>query len=181
MSSCLFASDFNIMDFSDPNKYEWENETDRLTFREDYYISKEMLQEYRALKQSPMSNALKNAVAPGWGHFSIGSNTKGQIFLVSQLALLGTSIYYYERSMIHYRKYKTATQIDEINEHYNNALVPYRQSNLLFGLFVVIWGYTIYDVIVETNQYNWNRWNEITERQRDQNLVITPTGITWRF
>ena len=83
--------------------------------------------------------------------------------------------------MIHYRKYETATQIDEIEEHYENAILPYRQSNLLFGLLAVVWGYTIYDAIVETNQYNANRWNELTQRESNQTLAITPTGVTLRF
>lgn len=180
-SKIIVADDFSIMEFSNPYKYDWTDETARLEYREDLLTNTSLLDEYSQLKHSPLSNALRTAVAPGWGHFSLGSHTKGQIFLVAQLALLGSSIYYYEKSMIHYRKYKSATQIDEMNEHYNEALLPYRQSNLLFGLFVVVWGYTIYDVINETNDYNWNRWNELTGEENNFNLSITPNGISLRF
>jgi len=177
----LRGNDFNIMDFSNPYKYDWYDETGRIEFRDSLLVATQLLDDYEQVKQSPLSNALKTAVLPGWGHFSVNSYTKGQIFLGSQLVLLGTSIYFYEKSMIHYRKYKSATQIDEIEEHYENAILPYRQSNLLLGLLAVVWGYTIYDAIVETNQYNANRWNELTQSESNQSLIITPTGVSLRF
>lgn len=180
-SGTLLANDFNIMEFSNPYKYDWYDEADRTDFRDSLMIRTMLLDEYDELKQSPMSNALKTAILPGWGHFSLKSYTKGQVFLGAQLALLGSSIYYYEKAMIHYRRYEKATQIDEINEHYDNALLPYRQSNLLFGLLVVVWGYTIYDVMVETNSYNQNIWNNLLHPGSEQALIITPTGITLRF
>jgi hypothetical protein len=179
--SLLFAEDFSIMDFSDPYKYEWYNAEDRYTFRDSLSQSNLLLEDYLEIRQSPLTNALKTAVAPGWGHFSVKSYTKGQILLGSQLALLGTTLYFYERSMIHYRKYKKATQIDEIDEHYNNALIPYRQSNLFIGLFIVVWGYSIYDVINETNQYNYERWRELNERENSYEISISPNGVSFRF
>ncbi|MBW6515828.1 MAG: hypothetical protein K0B81_04320 [Candidatus Cloacimonetes bacterium] len=177
----ILSADFSIMEFSNPYKYEWFEEEDRITFRDSLEYRTMILSEYDELKQSTMTNALKTAFLPGWGHFTLRSYTKGQIFLGAQLALLGSSLYYYEKAMIHYRRYEKATQIDEINEHYDNALLPYRQSNLLLGLFIVVWGYTIYDVIVETNQHNWNIWNDLVQQNSNQALIITPTGITLRF
>ncbi len=172
-----------VLELSDPYKYGWHEESNRLTFRDSLTVSTSLLNEYNNLKQSSWTNALKTAVAPGWGHFSIGRNTKGQIFLVSQLAILGTSLYYYERSMIHYRKYRDATNIDDINEHYDNAVEPYRRSNLFLGLFFVVWGYSIYDVMSETSSYNGELWNQIVEEEmsKKKGLQITPTGISWRF
>jgi len=172
-----------VQELSNPYKYNWHEESTRLDFRDSLTVSTSLLDDYDNLKQSSWTNALKSAVAPGWGHFSIGRNTKGQVFLISQIAILGTSLYYYERSMIHYRKYRNATNIDDINEHYDNAVEPYRRSNLFLGLFFVVWGYSIYDVMSETNRYNGELWNQIVEEEisRHSSIQITPTGISWRF
>ena len=139
------------------------------------------LDEYSAKKQSPIINALKTSVAPGWGHFSVESYTKGQIFLGVQLALLGSGIYFREKAMIEYRKYEKATQIDDIDKYYDDTIIPHRQSSLLFTLSIVVWGYTIYDAIVETNHYNWELWEKLSTDKLSSNLSITPVSITWRF
>lgn len=170
-----------IQDFSNPYKYGWTDEESRLQARDYNFLQNMLLEEYNSQKQSPMINAFKTAIAPGWGHFSLGSYTKGQIFLASQLVLLGSGIYYREKAMIEYSKYEKATQIDDINRYYESAITPYRQSSLLLTLLVIVWGYTIYDVINETNEYNWTLWDRLSEDYISSNVTITPTSITFRF
>ena len=181
LTSILTAQDFDVVEFSNPYKYGWLNEYSRLAARDSLFINSMMLDEYNDRMQSPLLNALKTAVAPGWGHFSVGSYTKGQLLLGSQIVLFGTSFYYREQAMIDYRKYKNATQIDDINNFYNSAVTPYRQSNLLLGLFFVIWGYTIYDSVIETHDYNNNLWYQLKEERTTYKISLTPTSISVRF
>lgn len=180
MPVSLLGSGFDIHRFSDPFKYNWPNEETRLRFRDNLFMQTVMLDEYEEQKQAPLTNALKTAIAPGWGHFSVNSYTKGQVFLGVQVVLLGTGLYYREKAMIEYRKYENATQIEDINRYYDDAMIPHRQSTLLLSLFAIMWGYTIYDSILETNNYNWNLWESISG-SIDSNLTITPTSITYRF
>jgi len=127
----LYSQDFDISEFSDPHKYGWIDEETRLAARDSLFLNTVLIDDYNEQMQSPILNAVKTAIAPGWGHFSVGSYTKGQVFLASQLVLLGTSIYYREQAMIDYRKYENATHIDDINGYYDSAITPYRQSNLI--------------------------------------------------
>lgn len=180
-SITVYAEEFSIMDFTDPYKYEWYDEASRLAFRDRLERHSLLLSEYGEIKQSPLTNALKTAIAPGWGHYSVNSYTKGHVFLTTQIVLLGATYYFHDRSMIHYNRYKKATQIDEMNEHYENALIPYRQSNMLLGLFAAVWVYTIYDAVLETHRYNREAWDDLTERNQSSAFIVTPTGITLRF
>ncbi|MCB5230593.1 MAG: hypothetical protein WCX83_02715 [Candidatus Cloacimonas sp.] len=177
----LIAETFDIRAFSDPQKYGWTDEDMRLEARDNLFLRNMLLDDYAMYAQSPLKNALKSSVAPGWGHFSINSYTKGQVFLGVQLGLLGSSLYFREKSSVEYKKYQKATQIDDIKRYYDNAVIPYRESNLLLGLFIVVWGYTIYDVIIETNNYNQAVWNDLIEPINEPALKITPTGISYRF
>ena len=179
--SILEAQEFDIRKFSDPQKYGWADETLRLDARDDLFIRNMLLEDYNKQAQSPLTNVIKTSFAPGWGHFSLGSYTKGQVLLGTQLGLLGTSLYLREKANIEYKKYKGATQIDAIHDYYESAIIPYRQSNLLLGLFVVVWGYTIYDVVLETHNYNDNIWNELTNSMTVGSLNITPISISYRF
>ncbi len=173
----LFADEFDVLEFSSPVKYGWANEQMRLAARDSLFIKNLHLDKYNQLRQNPLNNVMKTAIAPGWGHFSVGSNTKGQVFLASQIALLSTGIYFHQKSMIEYRKYKKATQIDEMNQYYDSAITPYRQANLLFGLFFAVWCYTIYDVVLETNSYNADVWEDIVNNR----LKVTPSGVSIEF
>lgn len=176
-STVLSASSFDINQFSNPFKYEWSDEEERLRSRDNLFLETMLLDKYNEQKQSAVVNALKTSIAPGWGHFSVESYTKGQVFLGIQLVLLGTGMYFRDKAMIEHSKYEQATQIDDIVKYYDQAQIPFRQSGLLFSLWFIVWGYTIYDVVIETNQYNWDLWDSI----RESNLTITPTSISYRF
>lgn len=176
----LAGQELDIGRFSNPFKYGWVDEESRLNSRDKLFMRTVMLDQYHQEKQSSAVNALKTAIAPGWGHFSLESYTKGQLFLGVQIMLLGTGLYYREKSMIEFRKYEKATQVDDIKRYYDDAIIPHRQSTLLLSLFFIVWGYTIYDSIIETQTYNWDLWGKISGNE-DANLTITPTSITYRF
>lgn len=53
-----------------------------------------------------------------------------------------------------YKLYKQATQIDEIEQYYKDAQVPYQYSFILMGFAGIIWAYNIFDVIQSTQDYN---------------------------
>ncbi len=177
----LEASQVSTSNFADPYKYGWIDESTRLNARDDFFLRTMLLEDYYNQKQSPFSNALKSAIAPGWGHFSVESYTKGQILLGIQLSLLGSGIYFREKANIQYNKYEEATQIEDINRYYNNAITPHRQSNFLLSIFFVVWAYTIYDTVLETNDYNDSLWNNIYLNRRNMSISIYPTSIQVKF
>jgi hypothetical protein len=177
----LAAQDFDINQFSDPAKYNWKDLGERQDAQNELLERQKLLQIYQANRLSLATNLGKSAVIPGWGHFSAESYTKGQILMGLEIVVVGTSLYYYDQAMESYDKYKNATQVDEINQFYNDAQSPYRASQAFMGLAVIIWGYTLYDTYNETEQYNSRLWNKIMTEYNRKNLQITPVGISWRF
>ncbi|HHE37266.1 MAG TPA: hypothetical protein ENL20_01675 [Candidatus Cloacimonetes bacterium] len=174
-------AEFDIKKFSNPYKYNWDTTEKQHIYRENLMERQKLLQVYQLKKQNITTNLIKSAIAPGWGHFSARSYTKGQILLGLELAILGTSLYYYDISMEQYDKYKKATYIEDINQYYSNAKMPYIYSQGLLGLGIVIWIYTVYDTIAVTEEYNQNLWQEIFFDFQQKKISITPTGITLRF
>jgi hypothetical protein len=177
----LSAQDFDMNKFSDPAKYRWDDLSTRQNVQTDLLERQKLLQIYQMGRISTAANLGKSAVMPGWGHFSAESYTKGQVLLGLEILSVGTSLYFYDQAMESYDKYKKATQIDVINQEYNDSLKPYRFSQAFLGLAVVIWGYTLYDTYNETENYNARLWNKIMTEYNRKNLQITPTGLSWRF
>ncbi len=179
--SILLAQDFDLEKFSDPQKYGWKDFEERNLAKMDIQERQRLLQIYRMNRLTSAGSLAKSALIPGWGHFSAKSYTKGQILLGMEVVLLGSSLYFYDQAMDSYDKYKKADQIDDMNQHYNDALEPYRYSQAFLGLAVLVWIYTLYDTVNVTEDYNSNLWNDIIREYNKQNIIITPTGISVRF
>lgn len=172
---------FDLMKFSDPEKYGWKTFEDRIEAKNDLLERQKLLQVYQMEKLSIAGSISKSILAPGWGHFSAESYTTGEILLGLHVVLLGTTYYFYDQSMDHYDKYKNATYVEDIQYHYDEALKPYRYAQLMGGLWVILWGYTIWDAVVVTEKYNTKLWDEIVSEYRSSRLKVNPTGFEWRF
>lgn len=175
----IYAKDFNIMDFSRPDKYGWGTFDKRNQAVKNLSERQKLLQLYEMEKQDILGNVIKSVIVPGWGQYHAKNYSKGQIFLGMETVMLLTSYYLYEQSMNKYDRYKKATQIDEINNLYNQASRPYRFSQTFFGAYLVILIYNCYDSIETTNEYNAKVWNRI--EKKSLKISVTPTGLTLRF
>jgi len=181
LSTLLLAEEFDIEEFSNPAKYNWENMKDRFEAREDLVSRQKLLQIYEMNKQQIISNMIKSAFAPGWGHYSSQDYTKGHVLMASEIVLFGTSYYFYNRAMDNYHNYEDSHYIGDIKQLYLDANSNYKYSQLFFSLGTVIWIYTIYDSIGATQEYNQNLWNDLSKKLHSQRVLITPTSITVRF
>jgi len=177
----LSAQEFDIDKFSDPQKYGWDTFDQRFAAQDNLLQRQQLLQVYRMQRLDAATNVAKSAFAPGWGHFSAHSYTKGQVLLAAQVVLLGSSFYFYDQAMEKYDLYKKSTQIDEMNQAYNDALEPYRYAQAFFGLFVIVWGYTLWDTYQVTEEYNAHLWSDIIDEYNRGAVQITPTGVSVRF
>jgi len=172
---------FDIQAFSDSTKYGWQDYHDRAAYREDITNRQNLLQLYELEALSFRNNLIKSAMIPGWGQFATKNNGKATVILSLEIVTLIGSIYFYDQAMVNYNRYKTATQIDEINRYYSKAQTPHQYSIMLLGLAAVVWGYNVFDVITSTNEYNANLWQDIMNRQSSSPLQITPSGLELRF
>jgi len=177
----LYSSDFDIKEFSDPEKYGWDTPEKLYEARAELYHRQKLLQIYELRNQSVATNLIKSAFAPGWGHFSAGEYTKGQILLSMELIFLGSSYYFYDNAMEKYNKYKNSTYIKDINQFYEDASDPFFISQVFLGLGITVWIYTVYDSINSTESYNVRLWEEIREQNQSPGITFNPTGFTWRF
>ena len=180
-ATLLTAEVFNIENFSNPSKYNWENMEDRFKAREDLDSRQKLLQIYELNKQQIVGNMLRSAIVPGWGHYKSHDYTKGHTFLASEIVLFGTSLYFYVKAMDDYNKYEDSHYIGDIKQLYLDANSNYKYSQLFFSLGAIVWIYTIYDSISATQEYNQNLWNELSKKLHSQRVIITPTSITVRF
>jgi hypothetical protein len=181
LSVSLFSQEYNIDDFSNPYKYGWKTPEQRNFSREYLKDRQHLLQLYEINKQDPTSNFVKSLILPGWGHFSSKRYSKGQILLGLEIAFWGTSYYFYDKSMEDYKKYKSATYIDDMNQYYLDARTPYMYSQGFFILGMLVWVYTVFDTIKVTEDNNIELWNSIFDDAVNKKIIITPSGVTVRF
>jgi hypothetical protein len=174
-------SGFDLEAFSDSTKYGWQDYLDRAEYRQDLIARQNMLQLYELEALSVRDNFLKSAVVPGWGQFATKHNTKATVILSVELVAVMGSIYFYDQAMTNHQLYQSATQIDEINHYYGKAQTPYQFSLMMLGLGTIVWGYNLYDVIISTNEYNSDLWQDIMKRRRTSPLQVTPAGLELRF
>ncbi|PKN74279.1 MAG: hypothetical protein CVU49_08640 [Candidatus Cloacimonetes bacterium HGW-Cloacimonetes-2] len=173
--------EFDITAFSDTTKYGWANYDERSDYRTDLLDRQKLLHLYELEAQSLNANILKSALVPGWGQFSTKQPIKAEIILGLEIVAVGTSLFFYDRSMNYYRKYENATQINDIYNYYKKAQAPYQYSIISLGLGFIVWVYNIYDVVQSTETYNAEIWRDIQERHKGSNLQIGPDGIELRF
>lgn len=174
-------SEFDLEAFSDSTKYGWQDYQDRGSYRQDLITRQNMLQLYELEALPVRENFLKSAVVPGWGQFSTKHSTKATVILSMELVAVMGSIYFYDKAITNHRLYQSATQIDEINHYYGEAQTPYQYSLMTLGLGAVVWAYNLYDVIISTNEYNAELWQDIVKRRSTSPLQITPAGLELRF
>ncbi|MCB5224062.1 MAG: hypothetical protein WCY21_00380 [Candidatus Cloacimonadaceae bacterium] len=178
----LAAQDqFDITAFSDSTKYGWEDWRDRNVYRVDLIERQELLQIYEMESSQIGSSILKSALIPGYGQISSKAWTKGTVFLGAELLSMGVSLYFLDRSNYYYGKYLESTQIDDIQYFYSAAQKPRYYSWMFMALGAVVWGYNIYDVILTTDAYNAQVWQEILERHGKKTISMGPEGIQLRF
>ncbi len=181
MLNLVLAAEFDIKEFTNPYKYDWDTYEKRISYRIEREERQELLQIYNMRKQSIASNLVKSAIIPGWGQISSHSDIRGQLILGVEIVALGGCVFLYTRAMDKYDKYKDATQINEIDRLYDEALEPYTLSMALLGLYSLIWGYNLYDSAQATEGYNAQLWNTLLEEKASRRILLTPTGIQLRF
>jgi hypothetical protein len=172
---------FDIEKFTDTQKYGWTNWEDRMNYRYDLSERQKLLQIYEIDAQSITGNVLKSALFPGWGQFNAKSYTKGQVLLAIEVVMLGSSYLFYDKSQVNYKKYQNATQIDDINQYYHDALVPYQYSLVFLAFATVVWGYNLFDVVQTTERYNAQVWQNTLKSYYNAPVKITPEGVQFRF
>ncbi|MBW6513546.1 MAG: hypothetical protein K0B87_02190 [Candidatus Syntrophosphaera sp.] len=172
---------FDIQAFSDSTKYGWQDWRDRSAYREELLDRQQLLHMYE-IESSPIrTTILKSVMVPGFGQISSKAGTKGTVILSSELLALGASLYFWDRSRFYYNKYLDATQVDEIQEYYSAAQNPRQYSMLFLGLGAVIWAYNIFDVILTTDEYNAQVWQEIVDKYGKKTLTMGPDGLQLKF
>ncbi len=175
------AQSFDIQAFSDSTRYGWQDYRDRASYREELSLRQDRLQLYE-LEYLPLnSNVLKSAVIPGFGQFATKHNTKATVILSMELVSIIGALYFYDQAQKNYDLYLEATQTEAINYYWGQAETPYHYSLMMMGLAGLIWAYNLYDVVISTNEYNANLWEDILQRDRNSSLQITPSGIEFRF
>jgi hypothetical protein len=179
--SPLLAQTFDIQAFSDSTKYGWKDYLDRNAYLQDLNHRQSLLQIYELEAQPLNANIVKSTLIPGWGQFSTNANTKATVILSTELVLIGTSLYFMDRAMGNYRLYEQATQVEDIEDYYKAAQVPYQYSFILMGFAGIVWIYNIFDVIQSTQAYNANLWEDIMQRNNNSPVQITPNGVEVRF
>lgn len=177
----MLAQGFDIQAFSDSTKYGWKDYHERAAYREDLATRQSLLQIYELEAQPLNTNILKSSIIPGWGQFSTKANTKATVILGTELVLVGSSLYFMDRALGNYRLYQKATQVEEIEDYYKAAQVPYQYSMILLGFAGIVWFYNVFDVIQSTQTYNAQLWKDILERRQNNTIQLTPNGVEVRF
>ncbi|MDP2173088.1 MAG: DUF5683 domain-containing protein [Candidatus Cloacimonadaceae bacterium] len=172
---------FDITLFSDSTKYGWNNYLERRDYRDHLVERQKLLQLYEMEANSPRGTIIKSAIIPGWGQFTNKNNIKGSIILGTELFLIGTSLFFFDRSVYYHRKYEEATQVEDIETYYNAAVGPRQYSVIFLGVAVLVWGYNIFDVIQSTDDYNASVWRRIIDQYAKSPVQIKPEGIEMRF
>ncbi|HPV14214.1 MAG TPA: DUF5683 domain-containing protein [Candidatus Cloacimonadota bacterium] len=180
-ASLALAQKFDIEAFSDSTKYGWENYLDRADYREELSRKQALLQLYELEINSLKRGVLKSMVAPGWGQFDNKQSIKGSIFLASEIAMVGASLYFFDRSNYYYQRYLNATQVEEIESNYNAAVAPRQYSLIFAGVGALIWAYNIFDVIQSTEEYNARVWQRIEAKDRESRVRMDGIGIEIEF
>jgi hypothetical protein len=173
--------EFDISKFSDPAKYGWKDLSERQAFRTDLLERQQLLQVYQIKAQPISRNLIKSAIVPGWGQFAVHDYTKGQVFLSLEVVLLGSSIYLLDQSMDKYAKYKDATQVDLIEQYYDDASSPFQYSMAILGLYSIVWLYNLMDTAKSTEAYNAKVWNNTVKEYKASRISVTPKGVEVRF
>lgn len=177
----LFSADFDLNKFVNPEKYNWDDIREYKSYREDIDLRKNLMQIYSLKKMNVRNNLFNSMILPGLGHYKTNNYMKGHVFLVTEIILFGTSLYYYDQAHEMYDKYKNADYIVDLNKYYEAADGPFTNFKIFASLGVLVWIYNVYDTWIVTNEYNNHIWSDLYKNYKSGDVLLTPSGITLRF
>ena len=97
----------------------------------------------------------KSLILPGWGHFSVGSSTKGWLFSVASAVSIGTMIYFIINTNNKEKSYIAETDLDLIRSKYDSYNTSYKLRNVFIVTSVALWTYTQLDLLLwDVNEYS---------------------------
>lgn len=150
----LVSSSLRSQESSPVPLRKWENEEQRLRERQNLSRLSSYLGTFLRQKQKPTSNILKSAILPGFGQWNAKKKVKGGIFMASSFISIGGGTYLLILSNQEYGKYKTADNIEDIENYYDNSVNLLKYSEIAFGVGGLIWVINIVDVFFTTKTYN---------------------------
>ena len=104
---------------------------------------------------SVTKSILRSSILPGCGHFYINNQLKkGMVITGVHTALCAGLIYYYLQSMDKYEQYENAHYIGDIKQNYTDANSLYTKAQIFLSLDLILWAYSLFDVVKSTNNYN---------------------------
>jgi len=171
----------DINAFADTLKYGWFTPQDRYQFRDDLSFRSSLVPDFERSMINVGWNMRNSLILPGSGHFHTGNYIRGLIFLGGEILIAGSTIHFFRQGSTKYEEYRQATQIDEINRLYDEAVDSYGRASLLTGLFVAVWIYNVFDTYLVTKEYNRRVWNEHVRREQERRLLLMPNGVVYRF
>ena len=181
VSSALSAQLVGADAFADTLRYGWFSPQDRYLFRDDLSFRSSLIPEFERSMINVGWNMRNSLILPGSGHFHTGNYIRGLIFLGGEIFIASTALFLFERGNTRHEEYRRATQIDDINRLYDEAVDSYIQASLLTGLFVAVWIYNVFDTHLVTREYNRRLWNEHVQREQERRFLLAPNGVMYRF
>jgi hypothetical protein len=104
---------------------------------------------------SVTKSILRSSVLPGWGHFYINKQLrKGMVIAGVHTALCAGLIYSYLQFMDKFEQYEDAHYIEDIENNYSDANKLYRTSQIFLSLDLILWVYSLFDVVKSNKDYN---------------------------
>ena len=104
---------------------------------------------------SVTKSILRSSVLPGWGHFYINKQLrKGMVIAGVHTALCAGLIYSYLQFMDKFEQYEDAHYIEDIENNYSDANKLYRTSQIFLSLDLILWIYSLFDVVKSNKDYN---------------------------
>ena len=94
----------------------------------------------------------KSLLLPGWGHLSLGDNTKGWILTSAGVAALGSMIYFIVDANNRENDYLSEINSAQIQIKYDEYNKSYKIRNALIATYAAIWIYSQIDILFFSNQ-----------------------------
>lgn len=94
----------------------------------------------------------KSLLLPGWGHLSLGDNTKGWILTSAGVAALGSMIYFIVDANNRENDYLSEINSTQIQIKYDEYNKSYKIRNALIATYAAIWIYSQIDILFFSNQ-----------------------------
>ena len=130
---------------------------DVLKVNEEKYIQQKEVQptviDQTQLLTNERNTALaKSILLPGWGHLSLGDETKGWILTSAGVAALGSMIYFIVDANKKENDYLSEINSAQIQIKYDEYNKSYKIRNVLIATYAAIWIYSQIDILFFSNQ-----------------------------